>query len=223
MNTQPQTTTEQTTINTVNVDSFATLVKCGINSWVAAGQMLVMLVDSNPNVYHEIAKRHPFMTLDMLIGFEKIGRKQIYPYLLFDKRPACKYLIPMPYEDQERIYNGIIEVVSEIEGEKPIISKKRFHDLSKAESSIVFSSSGVRSVDEQCKVLNGFSFPKRRRTKEIEIKPKRKSLGFYRIVLRFGKAEMVKLPVADNEAQKIQIGHVITDKAATVELFEIVD
>jgi hypothetical protein len=98
---------------TSQIDCFAKLVSEGIKKWEQAGKLLVALSDADPSVYSKITQRHPFVSMDMLMAFEKIGRKQLHPILLLSDSPAARKASTLPYQDQKKIIESGIYVLDQ--------------------------------------------------------------------------------------------------------------
>lgn len=130
------------------IEKFVGLVQTGVLAWSQAGEMLVNLVNDNPNVYSEIIKSNPNITFEMLLVFEKIGRRQIYPPLLMDNSPAARLLMGMPYEMQEKFSREPVEIVVELNGEVKL-EKRYIKELSHYEAQQVFTECGVRPLEMQ--------------------------------------------------------------------------
>lgn len=133
----------------VSIETFVVLVRSGIELWSRAGEMLVKLVEENPNVYAEIIEKNQSITFEMLLAFERMGRKQIYPPLLMDTSPGAKKLLELPYEMQEKFCKEPVEVVISDNGDSPIVEKRYVKELTGYEARVVFSDERPRTVSEQ--------------------------------------------------------------------------
>jgi hypothetical protein len=85
----------------------------------------------------------------MLLVFERIGRKQIYPPLLMDNSPGTRRLLEMPYDVQEKFSKEPVEIVLNGDTQSPVVEKRHVKELSASDSKLVFGPSRVRSVSEQ--------------------------------------------------------------------------
>lgn len=135
------------------IDKFLLLVQRGIDAWREAGAMLAAMVDSNPNTYRDIMSKNPAVSVDMLLAFEKIGRKKIYPQLLLDNSPGAKRLLALPYELQEKYCTSRVPVLTGWVRGKPHVEEKSVQSLSGAEVERVFFNGGIRAVEEQKALL----------------------------------------------------------------------
>lgn len=132
-----------------SIESFINMVREGISLWHRAGELLIKLVDDNPNIYSDIIQRNSGITFEMLLVFERIGRKQIYPPLLMDNSPGARRLLEMPYDVQERFSKEPVDVVVNGDMLAPSVEKRYVKELSASDAKIVFGTSRVRSVSEQ--------------------------------------------------------------------------
>lgn len=136
-----------------SIETFVSLVRSGVELWIKAGETLVQMVDKDPSIYARIISQNSFITFEMLLAFEKIGRHQIYPPLLLDSSKGAKALLGMPYLLQEKYSKEQIEVAALNGGGEPHVERKYFKELDADEIKIVFSDEAVRTVDQQREVL----------------------------------------------------------------------
>jgi hypothetical protein len=134
------------------VTRFCDLIRAGIEMWVEAGALLVEMRKRDPEVHLRIMERNPMMTLEVLDAFERIGNRQIYPYLIVDASPGARLLAGLPYEQQQSLYGGKVDVVIKTaDGLRTV--RKKIADLTAAEASRAFDLCGLRPVDEQKKLF----------------------------------------------------------------------
>lgn len=150
---QTLTTKQPLNLSSEKVREFATLVSAGIDAWVKAGEVLVEMVDGNPNAYSIILRECPHLSVDMLLAFEKIGRREIYPYLLLENCPGARMLAKLPFVLQNKYYKEPVEVLVGWMNGKPIVAKKEMRLMTKPEAERVFTANGVRSIEEQKALL----------------------------------------------------------------------
>ena len=135
------------------IEEFCGLIQAGIEAWTRAGKLLCKLVDEDATVFAKILEARPYLTRDTLENFERIGRRQLYPYLAVDASPGARRLMTLPYEDQERLYNARVTVV--VQGKGFTEQKfKRVFELTEAEARRVFDSERIRTAQEQIALLN---------------------------------------------------------------------
>lgn len=129
------------------ISQFSTLVEAGIAAWAEAGKILVSLVDSSEDAYAEILASVPWMTLEVLKGFERIGRREVLPQLIVDHSAGARHLAKLPYRDQEKLINAEFEVLALGGSERAV--KLRLQSLTPKQVSILFDGHRVRTIEEQ--------------------------------------------------------------------------
>lgn len=134
------------------IQQFADLVQRGVDAWVDAGKILCEMVAEDSEVREKICDRVSWMTMDVLDGFERIGRKDVYPFLLLQQSPGAHRLIKLDYETQKRFYDAEIPVAILRRGEI-ITESKRLNQLSWKEADTAISDTGIRPIAEQRKLL----------------------------------------------------------------------
>ena len=141
-----------TTIVDPRLQRFGELVNQGIEAWVEAGRLLTEITADDPEAYTVILSENPHLTRDILLAFERIGRKEIYPYLIIDGSPGARMLAALPYESQVKLYTGKVRVVVKRGGcLEPI--DKRVCDLTQPEAARAFDGDHIRPVAEQMKLM----------------------------------------------------------------------
>lgn len=163
------------------VSMFCDLMNRGVELWVAAGELLVKMVDQNPNAYSIIQREFPHVSIDTLLAFERIGRKEIFPYLLLDGSPGARKLVALPYDVQNKYYKQPVKVLVGWRNGKPLVEDKTVTQMSKFEADRAFSSRGLRTVDEQIDLLPKPTF-KPSRTGDYIPKDKLVSVGSFRFI-----------------------------------------
>jgi hypothetical protein len=134
------------------IEEFCQLIKSGIDSWKRAGKILCQLLEDDPAIFGKIVDGRPYLTRETLESFARIGRRELYPYLVVDGSPGARRLARLPYRDQERIYESRVAVVVR---QKGITEQKfkRVFELTAPEASRVFNCTGLRTVQEQMHLL----------------------------------------------------------------------
>jgi hypothetical protein len=131
---------------------FCGLIMAGIESWTKAGRLLCEMKRDNPNVFNLIRVERPMLTLEVLETFERIGRKEIYPYLVADSSPGARRLMALPYRTQSKLYcEGVLVVLRRRGGFFPQL--KKISALSTSEVGRVFDGDRIRSESEQVSIL----------------------------------------------------------------------
>lgn len=134
------------------ITQFCRLINDGIEAWVKAGELLVDITRDDPAAFGKIVSANPHLTHDILLSFERIGRKEIYPYLLVDGSPGAKLLCALPYDRQIKLYRSTVLVATKSKdgfGQE----HKRVCDLTAQEAARVFNVAQIRTVSEQTKLF----------------------------------------------------------------------
>lgn len=200
--------------NEVSIETFVILVKSGIELWTRAGAILVALVEKNPNIYSEVIQKNPDITFEMLLVFEKIGRKQIYPALLMDNSPAAKRAMELPYEEQERLCKEQIEVLLPMRNGHDETTKKYLKELSIYESKMVIDRDGVRPIAKQKEFMATHGKQGR---KKMENEPK--FIGSYILKLSPGGALIAEKTSKRELATKIKFHEIDGTMQAAVNIY----
>ena len=128
------------------------LVGQGIEAWIEAGKLLCEIVEDEPQAMLTIARKHPYLTPDVLETFLRIGRKQLHPYLVIDTSPGAQKLASLPYESQVEMYDAPVTLV--VRTKDGIHERrKRISELSSKEVATVFDGQRVRTTAEQATFL----------------------------------------------------------------------
>jgi hypothetical protein len=135
------------------IDRFCGLVTTGIESWTEAGVLLCQIKADNANAYELILERNSWLTRDVLETFERIGAKQIYPYLLVDGSPGAVRLAAFPFDEQAKLYRGTVLVAVRSGRSTISVSPKRVSELTFGECARVFDGGRVRTPNEQREIL----------------------------------------------------------------------
>lgn len=143
----------KTEIAKTQIQEFCVLVNKGIEAWVDAGKLLVKIVEADPEAFEKIYAGNPHLTTEILLSFERMGRGEIYPYLLVDGSPGARKLVGLPYASQVKLYNGTVEVVSK-NADGFLTRRVKVRDLNSVQASRVFDSNRIRSPSEQQKMLS---------------------------------------------------------------------
>lgn len=132
------------------VGDFVALVTSGIECWRKAGELLVDLLDNKGLSLQEIAAQSEYLTMDVLIRFEQIGRNQILPKLLVAGFPAAKHLIKVPISEQSRVMaQGVELLVSNPGDSTPSVLLVAAENLTPGQCKQVFYRGAVRTLESQ--------------------------------------------------------------------------
>lgn len=157
--------TEQAPSKVDRVGVFCSLIEMGIERWMEAGRLLSIYLSDDPDLFQKIRLRAPYMTNEILLAFKRIGEKKLYPYLLLDASPASKKLAVLSYNQQTELYGKPVKVAYQNTDGSFESYETPSQRLSSAEASLVFSPTGVRSVEEQIEILKQVPQKINKRTK----------------------------------------------------------
>ena len=134
------------------ISEFCSLINAGVEAWVKAGALLYEMKAKEPGIFNVILAEHPYLSNDILATFERIGKREIYPYLLVDGSPGSRMLTALPYDTQVQLYHEDVPVVVR-RGNFTTTIRKTVRSLTKPEAVRVFDGGRVRSVSEQTKLV----------------------------------------------------------------------
>ena len=134
------------------IGEFCLLINAGVEAWVKAGMLLCEMKAKEPGIFNVILAEHPYLSNDILLTFERIGKREIYPYLLVDGSPGSRMLSALPYDTQVQLYHEDVAVVVR-RGDFTTTLRKTVRSLTKPEAARVFDGARMRSVSEQTKLV----------------------------------------------------------------------
>lgn len=134
--------------NETEINEFLSLFKQGYDAWVKAGEILVQMIDRDPDVIDAILDRYPDLNAGILRQFEKMGRKQLHPLLLLESTPGESRLARLPYSEQVRHIDKPVEIIVETEAGPDTMSVQTKH-LTRLQAEQVFAKDHVRNLAEQ--------------------------------------------------------------------------
>lgn len=154
MNTQAQ----PTKTITEQAARFADLVYQGHKAILEAGQLLVEMLDTNPDARRLIMEAHPDINEGMLSIFERIGRKQLHPSALLNNSPGMRRLRNMPYSEQERYILEPVPVLIKTEKGTDVLNVS-VRNLTPEQAAQALSPDGVRPIEAQRALLEAPAKP----------------------------------------------------------------
>ena len=126
--------------------------------WIKAGELLVKMVDEDPEVYDKIIKQNPRLSRNILGRFEQIGRKVLDPQLLLRSCPGYNAAKCLPYSVQQQVLAHPVEVATGQYGhDKRLVP---LESMTAAEAKQVFGGGSVRTTQEQAAHLKALSVRK---------------------------------------------------------------
>ncbi len=133
------------------IDLFGQYVEQGVEAWKKAGEILVVMIDADDSARGKILNKYPWMNVDILASFERIGNGQLYAPLLLDSSPGARRLSQLPYDQQAKLYGSNVEVAT-VRGGEVITSVRKLTLLNESEARLVLSDTGLRPIHEQSKM-----------------------------------------------------------------------
>lgn len=131
------------------IHRFTRLVADGVESWVAAGEILARLVsESGEEIYEIISASVPGLSRETLELFTAIGRREIYPLLAMEESEGANHLAGLPYEQQELFYREGVPLVDR-DGDEWSVEITPVNRLSRRECLQVFDANRIRTEKEQ--------------------------------------------------------------------------
>lgn len=140
---------KMTTIQkTQRIQEFANLCQQGVDAWTKAGEILVNLIDQDPEIYDKIIAFDPRMNAGILGRFEQMGRRVLHPQLLLDDSPGFGKLAQMPYSVQERFINESIPLVVETSDGTDVLMVS-VKNCTSSQARQIFGKGRIRTEGEQ--------------------------------------------------------------------------
>jgi len=131
-----------------HLNSFLDLYTRGIELWAKAGEVLVAMLDENPNACEDIIKACPRLNPEILGRFEQMGRKTLHPRLLVESSSGFDRLAKMPLSVQTRHLEEPIPMVVETEKGTDVLMVHA-RNMTLAQAKQVFAGTHIRSEGEQ--------------------------------------------------------------------------
>lgn len=167
-----------------NIAEFVSLVRTGIEAWVAAGKLLVTLQQEDNQIFDKIVESEPSITHDTLSTFVRVGKGYIYAPLLVHKGPGPNRLLTLPYEEQVKYATEPVGLLVNNTGAWETL-KVAVKNLTKDQVQQVFSPAGIRDESAQRAWLED------RKSKLTRRDNRRSSAGLSPYQIRAGKVEFL--------------------------------
>lgn len=175
------------------MDRFAELLRKGIDTWRTAGQVLVEMARTTPDIIKRITERHPHISASTLETFMRIGRNEIWPPLLADSSYGARRLMECNYDLQKEYAQKPIEIAVEWRNDKIRTTTKKVSDLSRSEAAIVFNGNGgINNVEQQAFRLPRSSCGTSKPVETIVpieapvVRRKNVDIGYFKMVIKDG-------------------------------------
>jgi len=130
------------------IERFYELLKQGYDAWIQAGKIVVSALESDPDFADKVHEAHPEVSVNVVLAFDRIGRRALHPKLAMSDSSGAKALQRLSYDLQEKYVDELITVITLCDG-KVGVAKKRVFDLEKHEAKQVFTPHHVRTEAEQ--------------------------------------------------------------------------
>jgi hypothetical protein len=130
------------------IETFIQHFRRGVEEWIAAGEILVEMVEEDPYVYDYIINQCPTLNAGILGRFEQMGRKTLHPQLLLTASPGFAKLQKLPFSMQERYIDEPVPMIVHTEAGTDVLLVKA-KDMTKEQAAQVFAPGRVRTEGEQ--------------------------------------------------------------------------
>lgn len=191
----------------------------GVNAWREAGRILVEMYQEDEKVFQKIMERKPWITIDSLMTFMRIGRKELRPEVLLLKQSVQLKLVALPYDVQSTLLDTKVNVASGFGSNKePVWQNKSVTEMTTREIDTVIRDNKLVPLKDQVPPTPPMrAQPSVTQRASSNVSSKIESLGHYRLVMRFGKPVLEK--AKDNAAsQRVLLANVMGDMSALIEL-----
>ncbi len=186
------------------MEAFICCISQGMDYWVRAGEILIVMREKYSSAFDKILKAVPWLTRDNLDTFCNIGSRKLRPEVLLAKGIVSKRLLELDYEEQSRILDDGVEVAGMEKG-KPTTKIKSVFRITPREARI--------ALPAPMKHVTTTAMPE-------TPKENLESLGFFRVTCKWGNLQVAKVPVNTVGAQKIVLTNQCFDMAAIVEILQ---
>ena len=137
--------------NEISTEVMAGIAQCMLNamaSVIETAQELVRLIDSQPLFAEQLAAQYPKIGMAIIKNFERIGRKQMIPGLMWDASPGASALRRMPYSLQEKYYDNVVPLLVNAESGWDVL-RTPIGSLTKDQAAQVFNGETIRTEAQQ--------------------------------------------------------------------------
>jgi len=164
--------------------------------------MLAGMVKHNPNVFSEIVQAAPWLSVDVLVSFHRIGLGTLHPRVLLLKPRHAAMVSTLPIEKQTQLIENPDELAE-------LKSEARYR---RGLAAPMKPATSARSV------ASGHSV-----SSPPAVKSNMVSAGFYRLVFQFGRPVLTPIPQAvglkkGEEVTRIVLTDNLGDDAAFIEI-----
>jgi hypothetical protein len=137
------------------IDSFISKVEMGVQWFNDAGELLVRMLDRDPDVFTDILAQSNvhWLTRDVLYVFEQIGRKKLAVEAMFLPKHVLNHMLALPPATQAAIATQPVPVVSGITHGRHQVVSKPAAQLTRREAATAIGPQGLRSPEEQARLV----------------------------------------------------------------------
>lgn len=128
-------------------------IEAGAKAWVTAGRAISEMRRRDPGCYAKLLALRPWLTPKILETMERIGSRQLYPYVMLESSFCASRLLNYTYEAQVDACTKGVEVLLYYKNGKPMKQIKAISNLSRQEAKQVFGPHRCRSAEEQLPYL----------------------------------------------------------------------
>lgn len=130
------------------ISEFIRLFRAGVDAWIAAGEILVELVENDPHSYDYIIEKCPQLNAGVLGRFEQMGRKTLHPQLLLTASPGFARLQKLPMSLQERYIEEPVPIVIQT-ADGPDVILIQAKNMTRDQAAQAFAPNRLRTQGEQ--------------------------------------------------------------------------
>jgi hypothetical protein len=140
--------TSELTVMDEKIEKLGGLMQNIGTSLMAAGKLLVEILEEEPKGKRLIQAKYPGISAPMLNQLEALGRGQLHPALALSGSPGYIRLRGLPMSDQERYLEESVELLVEA-GEDYDVLLVKVSDLTPKQAAQVFAPDHVRAQGAQ--------------------------------------------------------------------------
>jgi hypothetical protein len=123
------------------------LIFGGLDMWIKAGEILIEMMDDDPEIISKLCTSNTHLTRPILNKFEKIGRKVYDPRLILRNCVGYTKARKLPYSVQQSLLKDKIKVaVSSTSDDHRLVD---LGDMTPSDAKIIFAPDKVRTINEQ--------------------------------------------------------------------------
>lgn len=150
----PVVSSESSPPQTLSIERFIYLINKGIESWREAGVVLAQLKHIDPSIFKKIMRSSPWLSVETLFAFIKIGESKLHPQvLLLRNSPALPSLFNADINVQKQCCDGPVEIVTYVDDSTAKTERRMVQELSKKQVQLLFHNGTLRTPEQQAAKL----------------------------------------------------------------------